>query len=120
MPEHLWGMTTIPTRLDESLAGAVAQATAGDQAAFARIVRAHHDDMTRVCFVICGDLDLADEAGRRGLADRLAEALDPEGPRAAAALARSWPPTRPPVCAQRATVETVVARPTADPRRTET
>ncbi len=40
----------------------MAQATAGDQAAFARIVRAHHDDMTRVCFVICGDLDLADEA----------------------------------------------------------
>jgi len=62
MPEHLWGMTTIPTRLDDSLAGAVAQATAGDQAAFTRIVRAHHDDMTRVCFVICGDLDLADEA----------------------------------------------------------
>ena len=62
MPEHLWGMTTIPTRLDDSLAGAVAQATAGDQTAFTRIVRAHHDDMTRVCFVICGDLDLADEA----------------------------------------------------------
>jgi RNA polymerase sigma-70 factor (ECF subfamily) len=60
--EHLWGMTTIPTQLDDSLTGAVAQATAGDQAAFARIVRAHHDDMTRVCFVICGDLDLADEA----------------------------------------------------------
>ena len=62
MPEHLWGMTTIPTQLDDSLAGAVAQAAAGDQTAFARIVRAHHDDMTRVCFVICGDLDLADEA----------------------------------------------------------
>src|SRR5207342_3492433 len=62
MAEHLWGMTTIPTRLEDSLAGAVAQATAGDQSAFARIVRAHHDDMTIVCFVICGDLDLADEA----------------------------------------------------------
>ena len=62
MPEHLWGMTSIPTQLDDSLAAAVAQATAGDEAAFARIVRAHHADMTRVCFVICGDLDLADEA----------------------------------------------------------
>ena len=62
MPEHLWGMTSIPSQLDDSLASAVAQATAGDEAAFARIVRAHHTDMTRVCFVICGDLDLADEA----------------------------------------------------------
>jgi RNA polymerase sigma factor (sigma-70 family) len=55
-------MTSIPSQMDESLASAVAQATAGDEAAFARIVRAHHGDMTRVCFVICGDLDLADEA----------------------------------------------------------
>ena len=62
MPEHLWGMTSIPSPMDDSLASAVAQATAGDEAAFARIVRAHHADMTRVCFVICGDLDLADEA----------------------------------------------------------
>jgi RNA polymerase sigma-70 factor (ECF subfamily) len=62
MHEHLWGMTSIPSHMEESLASAVAQATAGDEAAFARIVRAHHSDMTRVCFVICGDLDLADEA----------------------------------------------------------
>ena len=55
-------MTSIPSQMDDSLAGAVAQATAGDEAAFARIVRAHHADMTRVCYVICGDLDLADEA----------------------------------------------------------
>ncbi len=49
-----------PTK--ESLAGAVARAADGDEVAFARIVEAHHDDMTRVCFVICGDLDTADEA----------------------------------------------------------
>jgi RNA polymerase sigma-70 factor (ECF subfamily) len=48
--------------LQENLAGALALAVAGDEAAFARIVRAYHDDMTRVCFVICGDLDVADEA----------------------------------------------------------
>jgi RNA polymerase sigma-70 factor (ECF subfamily) len=40
----------------------VALAGAGDETAFTRIIRAHHDDMTRVCFVICGDLDVADEA----------------------------------------------------------
>jgi RNA polymerase sigma-70 factor (ECF subfamily) len=48
--------------IDDSLAGAVALAATGDETAFARIVLAYHDDMTRVCFVVCGDLDLADEA----------------------------------------------------------
>jgi DNA-directed RNA polymerase specialized sigma24 family protein len=55
-------MATVIGHMEENLAGAVALAAAGDEAAFARIVRAHHDDMTRVCFVICGDLDVADEA----------------------------------------------------------
>jgi RNA polymerase sigma-70 factor (ECF subfamily) len=55
-------MATSVVTIDDSLAGAVAMAIAGDEAAFARIIRAHHDDMTRVCFVICGDLDVADEA----------------------------------------------------------
>ena len=40
----------------------VAEAAAGDADALARIVRAHHDDMARVCFVICGDADLAQDA----------------------------------------------------------
>jgi RNA polymerase sigma-70 factor (ECF subfamily) len=40
----------------------VAQAAAGDAAAFARIVAEHHDDMARVCFVICGDTDAAQDA----------------------------------------------------------
>ena len=55
-------MATLLGQIDEGLVGAVALAAAGDEAAFTRIVRAHHDDMTRVCFVICGDLDVADEA----------------------------------------------------------
>jgi DNA-directed RNA polymerase specialized sigma24 family protein len=55
-------MATLMGQLQENLAGAVALAVAGDEAAFARIIRAHQDDMTRVCFVICGDLDIADEA----------------------------------------------------------
>ncbi len=55
-------MSTLVVPIDDSLAGAVALAVAGDETAFARIIQAHHDNMTRVCFVICGDLDVADEA----------------------------------------------------------
>jgi RNA polymerase sigma-70 factor (ECF subfamily) len=55
-------MATLAVPIDDGLAGAVALAGAGDETAFARIIRAYHDDMTRVCFVICGDLDVADEA----------------------------------------------------------
>jgi len=47
---------------DESIRAAVARAAAGDEVAFARIVAAHHDDMTRVAFVVCGDVELAQEA----------------------------------------------------------
>jgi len=54
-------MATLVVPIDDGFA-AVALAAAGDETAFARIIRAHHDDMTRVCFVICGDLDVADEA----------------------------------------------------------
>jgi hypothetical protein len=57
-------MATSVVPLDDSLAGTVALAGAGDETAFARIIKAHHDDMTRVCFVICGDLDVADEAAQ--------------------------------------------------------
>ena len=45
-------------------ASIVADAAAGDTTAFARIVRAHHDDMARVCEVICGDPDLAQDAAQ--------------------------------------------------------
>jgi len=55
-------MATLVVPIDDSLSGAVALAATGDETAFARIIQAHHDDMTRVCFVICGDLDVADEA----------------------------------------------------------
>lgn len=44
------------------LAAVVESAAAGDEAAFARIVAAYHADMTRVCFVVCGDVDVAHEA----------------------------------------------------------
>ena len=47
---------------DDSLRAAVARAAIGDEMAFARIVAAHHDDMARVSFVVCGDVDIAQEA----------------------------------------------------------
>lgn len=44
------------------VAGLVSRAAAGDEIAFTRIVAAHHDAMTRVAFIVIGDLDLADDA----------------------------------------------------------
>jgi RNA polymerase sigma-70 factor (ECF subfamily) len=38
------------------------RAVAGDESAFARIVAAHHSDMARIAFFVCGDLDVAEEA----------------------------------------------------------
>jgi RNA polymerase sigma-70 factor, ECF subfamily len=57
-------MTTIAGTLpgDDAAASLVERAAAGDEAAFARIVAAHHDAMARVAFIVTGDLDLADEA----------------------------------------------------------
>ena len=47
---------------DQQMRVVVARAADGDELAFARIVAAHHDDMARVAFVVCGDVDLAQEA----------------------------------------------------------
>jgi DNA-directed RNA polymerase specialized sigma24 family protein len=41
---------------------AVARAASGDEIAFAQIVAAHHDDMARVSFIVCRDVQLAQEA----------------------------------------------------------
>jgi RNA polymerase sigma factor (sigma-70 family) len=40
----------------------VAKAATGDEVAFARIVAAYHDDLARVCFIVCRDAGLAQEA----------------------------------------------------------
>lgn len=40
----------------------VERAVRGDEAAFAEVVRLHHRDMVRVCFVVVGDMAIADEA----------------------------------------------------------
>ena len=44
------------------LSSALTLAAGGDQYAFGRIVAAHHDDMARVAYVVCRDVDLAQEA----------------------------------------------------------
>ena len=46
----------------DAVAATVARAVAGDELAFARIVKAHHEDMLRVSFVICRDPDRAQDA----------------------------------------------------------
>jgi RNA polymerase sigma factor (sigma-70 family) len=51
--------TTVPWE-----ASAVAQAVAGDEAAFARIVDAYHHDLVRVAYIVVGDLELAEDAAQ--------------------------------------------------------
>ncbi len=62
VPLHLWGMVAELTTSRMIPAQTVADAAGGDALAFATIVRAHHDDMARVCHVICGDPELAQDA----------------------------------------------------------
>jgi DNA-directed RNA polymerase specialized sigma24 family protein len=46
----------------EAQAALIALAMAGDESAFARIVAAHHGSMARIAYLICGSLDVAEEA----------------------------------------------------------
>ena len=46
----------------ETMEGLVRLAANGDETAFTQIVERHHEDMVRVCFVVCGDYDVAEEA----------------------------------------------------------
>jgi RNA polymerase sigma-70 factor, ECF subfamily len=56
-------MTSIAGDIDLGAAASlVERAVTGDEAAFARIVAAHHDAMLRVAFIVTGDLDIADDA----------------------------------------------------------
>jgi RNA polymerase sigma-70 factor (ECF subfamily) len=59
----------------------VERAIAGDEVAFARIVAAHHDDMARIAYFVCGDLDIAEEAEQSAWAvayGRLKDLRDPD------------------------------------------
>src|SRR3954451_10435857 len=55
---HLWGMVAELSTSGLIPGAPVPDAIAGDTMAFARIVRANHDDMVRVCQLICGDAEL--------------------------------------------------------------
>jgi RNA polymerase sigma factor (sigma-70 family) len=56
-------MVNMTATRDEGAAGLVRLAADGDEVAFARIVEAHNDDMSSVCFVVTGgDADLTEEA----------------------------------------------------------
>jgi hypothetical protein len=60
---HLWTMVTVTGSAMETSAGLIRLAAEGDEVAFARIVDAHHADITRVCFVVTGgDAELTAEA----------------------------------------------------------
>jgi len=48
--------------VETDLSGTVASAVAGDDVAFERIIAAHHEDMRRVCLVMCHDDEIAEEA----------------------------------------------------------
>jgi RNA polymerase sigma factor (sigma-70 family) len=59
----------------------VERAIAGDEMAFARIVATYHDDMARIAYFVCGDLDVAEEAEQSAWAvayRRLNDLRDPE------------------------------------------
>jgi RNA polymerase sigma-70 factor (ECF subfamily) len=59
----------------------VERAAAGDEVAFAQIVADHHDDMARIAYLVCGDLDIAEEAEQSawGIAyRRLRDLRDPD------------------------------------------
>jgi RNA polymerase sigma-70 factor (ECF subfamily) len=56
-------MVTMTSSASETSAGLMRLAADGDEVAFARIVDAHHADMSSVCFVVTGgDAELAEEA----------------------------------------------------------
>jgi len=59
---HQSVMAAIATTPVEDVPALIALAAAGDQAAFTAIVRAYHEDMRRVCVVVAGDENIADDA----------------------------------------------------------
>src|SRR6187431_2753873 len=60
MSDHLSCMTAVDPRLVD-WGPAITAAATGDERAFAAIVDSYQADMERVCFVICGDVELAQE-----------------------------------------------------------
>ena len=61
-------MWTIAAEEEAQGGASLALAAAGDEIAFEHIVAAHHADMRRVCYVVCGDRDLAEDAAQQAWA----------------------------------------------------
>jgi RNA polymerase sigma factor (sigma-70 family) len=59
---HPWHMTSMASTFDGEMIHVLARAADGDEVAFGRIVSAYHEDMRRVCVVVAGDAQVADEA----------------------------------------------------------
>lgn len=59
---HPCDMAVITSTTAEETEARIASAVAGDAAAFASIVAAHHEDMRRVCVVVAGDDRIAEDA----------------------------------------------------------
>jgi len=55
-------MAVLTSGVAEELPGVIARAAAGDTAAFSWIVTHYHEDMRRVCVVVAGDEQIAEEA----------------------------------------------------------
>src|SRR5262245_48145952 len=71
---------------DEQAGAILARAAAGDEVAFTRLVAHHHADMRRVAYVVCHDVETADDACQeawRIAARRLSSIREP-------AKIRSW------------------------------
>jgi RNA polymerase sigma-70 factor (ECF subfamily) len=64
----------------EAQGALIALAMAGDEVAFARIVATYHGDMARIAYLVCGSLDVAEEAEQAAWAKawhRLGDVRDP-------------------------------------------
>jgi len=55
-------MTVMTSSAVDEATALIASVAAGDEMAFASIVRLHHEDMRRVCVVVAGDDRIADDA----------------------------------------------------------
>ena len=59
---HPCDMAVVTSSAVEEASALIASVAAGDEMAFASIVRLHHEDMRRVCFVVAGDDGIAEDA----------------------------------------------------------
>jgi RNA polymerase sigma factor (sigma-70 family) len=59
---HQCDMAVVTSSAVDEVSALIASVAAGDEMAFASIVRLHHEDMRRVCVVVAGDDGIAEDA----------------------------------------------------------